>query len=137
MFLLVPLCQARLGNGGLGVMYAMVTGELLMLIAAGTLLRKVIDRRTIADVCRSLFAGGATVLAVRQLPPLTPFLAIPICILIFGGLSLLIGAVKPSDLGMLLASFRRRSAAAVPMTADGPPPPPDGGQIDTSSERRQ
>ena len=77
-------------------------------VAAGVLIREAVDGRTIGDVCRSLIAGAATVLLLRLLPALTPFLAIPMCVLVFGGLSLLVGAVKRSDVEMLLASFRNR-----------------------------
>jgi len=107
VFVLVPLCEARFANGGLGVMYAMTIGELLMLVAAGILIRDAVDGRTIGDACRSLIAGAATVLLIRVLPAPRPFLAIPMCVLVFGGLSLLVGAMKRSDVEMLLASFRR------------------------------
>jgi O-antigen/teichoic acid export membrane protein len=109
VFVLVPVCQARFANGGLGVMYAMAIGEMLMLVAAGILLRDVIDGRTISDVCRSLIAGAVTVLLFQLLPALTPFVAIPICLLAFAGLSFLVGAVKRSDVQFLLESFQKRS----------------------------
>jgi O-antigen/teichoic acid export membrane protein len=107
VFALVPIAQARFANGGLGVMYAMAIGELLMLVAAGILLRETIDRRTIGDLCRGMMTGAATVLLIRLLPAFTPFLAIPMCVLVFGGLSLLFGAAKRSDVEILLASFRK------------------------------
>ncbi len=109
VFLLIPLCQTRYDNGGLGVMYAMAVGELLMLVASCFLLRDVIDSRTLGYVCRNLLAGAATLLLFHQLPALTPFLTIPICIMVFGGLSLLVGAVTRSDVQMLLASVRKPS----------------------------
>jgi O-antigen/teichoic acid export membrane protein len=109
VFVLIPICQARFSNGGLGVMYAMALGELMMLLAAGFFIREVLDRRNISDMCRSLLTGVATILLFRWVPTLTPFLAIPLCILAFGGLSLLFGAVKPSDVEMLLGSFRKPS----------------------------
>lgn len=112
VFVLVPLCQTRFSNGGLGVMYAMVIGELLMLSAAGVLIREAIDSHEFGDMCRTLIAGAVTILLIRLLPALTPFLAIPICILVFGGLSLLVGAVKRSDVEPLIASFRKRSSAS-------------------------
>jgi hypothetical protein len=87
----------------------MAIGELLMVTAAGILMRKTVNAATIGDVCRSLIAGAATVLLIRLLPAFTPFLAIPICVLVFGGLSLLFGAVKRSDVEMLLTSFRKPS----------------------------
>lgn len=108
VFILVPLCQTRLGNGGLGVMYAMTIGELLMLIAAGALIREAIDGRTLGNVCRTLIAGAATVLLIQVLPPISPFLTIPLCLLAFAGLSLLVGAVTRADVEMLLAPLRKK-----------------------------
>jgi len=107
VFILVPLWQARFSNGGVGVMYAMAIGELPMFVAAVILIREVIDRHTISDVIRSLAAGAATVLLFRLMPPFTSFLAIPLCVLVFGGLSLLIGAVRKSDIEALLSSSRK------------------------------
>ena len=136
VLVLVPLCQARLANGGLGVMYAMALGELLMLVAAGVLIREAIDARTLGAVGRSLFAGGATVLVIRLLPALTPFLAIPLCVAVFGGLSLLFGAVKRSDLEMLRSSFRNRSA--MPLATGegvGPAAPATIAPVGSSSDR--
>ena len=109
VFVLVPLCQARFANGGLGVIYAMTIGELLMLVASVVLVRETVDGRTVGDVCRGLIVGAVTILLFRILPALTPFLAIPLCLLVFGGLAFLVGAVKRSDVEMLLASFRKRS----------------------------
>jgi O-antigen/teichoic acid export membrane protein len=136
VFVLVPVCQARFANGGLGVMYAMAISESLMLIAAGILMRETINVATIGDVCRSLIAGVATVLLIRLLPAFTPFLAIPMCVLVFGGLSLLFGAVKRSDIEMLLASFRKPAPIPVP-TGDevGSATPDISALVDSSSDR--
>jgi hypothetical protein len=90
-------------------MFGMAIGELLMVGAACVIVRDVVDRRTIGDVLRTLIAGFATILLLRLLPDLTPFLAIPLCILAFAGLSLLVGAVQRTDLEPLLASFRKKS----------------------------
>ncbi len=109
VFVLVPVCQARFGNGGLGAMYAMVIGELLMLIAEGILIRQAVDSHAIGDIFRSLAAGAATVLLFRLLPAFTPFLGIPLCVVVFLGLSFLAGAVKRSDL-LLLRQLRGRRA---------------------------
>jgi O-antigen/teichoic acid export membrane protein len=137
VIVLVPLCQARLGNGGLGVMYAMTIGELLMLVVSGILVREAIDGRTIRDLCRSLIAGAATVLLVRLLPVRTPFLAIPICVFVFAGLSLLVGAVKRSDVEILLTSFRKPSPLVTATTNDevGATTRSISAQIDSSSDR--
>ncbi len=90
-------------------MYAMAIGELLMLICSGILIRETLNGRMIGDMCRTLIAGAATILLIRLLPALTFFLAIPLCVVAFGGLSLMVGAVNRSDVNVLLASFKKRS----------------------------
>jgi O-antigen/teichoic acid export membrane protein len=107
VFLLVPLCQERFDNGGLGVMYAMGIGELLIVIASWFLLREAVDGRALGDMFRSLVAGAATVLLFQLLPPFSPILAIPACVLMLAGLSFLAGALKRSDVELLMASFRK------------------------------
>jgi len=136
VFVLVPFCQARFANGGLGAMYAMAIGELLMVLAEGILIRDALDGRTIGDVCRSLIAGAATILLMRLLPGLSPFLAIPLCVLVFGGVSLLVGAVKRSDVELLLASFRNPPPGPA-LTGDGvgTATPTVSAPVDSSSDR--
>jgi O-antigen/teichoic acid export membrane protein len=112
VFVLVPLCQTRFGNGGLGVMYAMAIGELLMLVAAGVLIRDVLDARKFGDMCRTLIAGVVTVLLIRAMPALTPFVAIPLCVVAFGVLALLVGAVKRAEVEPLLAKLRKKDSPA-------------------------
>jgi O-antigen/teichoic acid export membrane protein len=114
---LVPLCQSRFANGGLGVMYAMASGEFLMLVAAAVFIREAVDAHLMGDVLRSLLAGVATVLLFQLLPPITPVLAIPLCVLVFAGLSLLVGAVTRSDVDMLSSAFRK--GAGTPSPAGG------------------
>lgn len=94
-------------------MYAMATGELAMVGAGMWLIREAIDAPMIGDLCRGLVGGGATMLMMRWLPPLTPFLAIPICVLVFLGLSVAVGLVRRSDVEMLLAGLRQRSTPAI------------------------
>jgi O-antigen/teichoic acid export membrane protein len=108
-FAFVPWCQARFGNGGLGVMYAMMLGECLMLVAHVAVARNAVDRRGLLNqMLRSLAAGGATIALFRLLPAFTPVLAIPLCVLVFAVMAVLAGAVKRSDLEMLLGYFPRR-----------------------------
>jgi hypothetical protein len=78
-------------------------------MAGIVLVRRSIAGGMILDLCRGLLAGAATIVVVRLLPGLTPFLAIPMCVLVFGVLSWLVGAVKRSDFEMLLLSFRKRT----------------------------
>jgi O-antigen/teichoic acid export membrane protein len=110
---LVPFCQARFGNGGIGVMYAMAIGELVMVAGAMWLIRTAIDGRMVSDFCRGLLGGGITVLLMRLLPPLSPFLAIPVCVVAFLGLSLALGLVTRSDVELLMAGLRKRPMPAI------------------------
>ena len=105
-YLLTPIFQARFANGGLGVMYAMTAGELLMLIAATVLIRAAISARTINHMCRSLVVGVVTVLLLRVIPAFEAFLNILAFLLVFVAMSLLTGAIKRDDVRMLIASFR-------------------------------
>lgn len=107
-FLLIPYCHSRFGNGGLGVMYAMVLGEIVMLTANALLVPEVFDGRTLGNLFRSLLAGAATVLLFELLPAFTPFLGIPLCVLAFGVAALLTGAVKRSDVETLLGTLKKK-----------------------------
>ena len=100
---LVPWCQAHFGNGGLGIAYATVAGEVLMVCASAWLLWHIVDRQAVGDFVRSLLAGAATLLSFRLLPAMPEYLGIPLCIAVFAGCSLLMGAVKADDLKL----FRR------------------------------
>jgi hypothetical protein len=75
------------------------------------LLREFVGGGAIRDMFRGLLAGAATALLFWLLPPFTPFLAIPLCVLVFAGLSWLVGAVRKSDIDVLLATFRKQPVA--------------------------
>jgi len=107
VFILVPYCERRFGNGGLGVMYALAGGEIMMFAACVGILRNAIDGRTMTEVLRALVAGAGTVLLFVLVPGFAPVIGIPACVLAFVALALLFGAVKRSDFDVLLASFRR------------------------------
>jgi O-antigen/teichoic acid export membrane protein len=111
-FFLVPFCEDRFGNGGLGVMYAMLAGELLMVVVSWALVKEAIDGRLVVDMLRSLVAGVATLLLFRFLPALTPFLGIPLCILVFGAVSWMVGSIRRSDVELLVASLRKPKTAS-------------------------
>jgi O-antigen/teichoic acid export membrane protein len=111
-FWLIPYCHARFGNGGLGVMYAMALGEIVMLTANALLVPEVFDGRTLGNLVRSLLAGAATVLLFELLPALNPFLGIPLCVIAFGVAALLTGAVRRSDLDTFLGTLKKKPPLA-------------------------
>jgi PST family polysaccharide transporter len=105
---LVPAFQTYWGNGGLGIVVALGLGELIMLvffamvIPSGTL-----DSRTLLDVAGALFASIGTLTLFQTLPSLTPWLGIPLCVMVFGLFALTVGLVSPAELIGLSKVFKR------------------------------
>jgi O-antigen/teichoic acid export membrane protein len=111
-FILIPYCQARYGNGGLGVVLAMGAGEFVMVCAVVVLIREAVDRGMLFDVGRALASGAATVLVLRSLPSITPFVEIPLCVLLFLGCAVVTGLVGRQDFELLGSALTRRAPAA-------------------------
>lgn len=100
---LVPLCQARLGNGGVGLVSSIGLSELVMM--AGCLLvlpQGALDRATLLDVGRAAVAGALTVLLFHFLPAITPWVAIPACVTVFSLLAMALRLVSPSEIARLV-----------------------------------
>jgi O-antigen/teichoic acid export membrane protein len=96
---LVPVFQTHWNNGGLGIVVAIGVGELLMLIIfVAVLPRGTLDGRTLLDATRALFASFGTFALFWFLPPLSPWLGIPLCVIVFGLLALAVGLVTRADL---------------------------------------
>jgi O-antigen/teichoic acid export membrane protein len=109
---LIPFFQSRYGNGGIGIVLAMASGEMVMVTAAVLLLRDVVDRGMLLDFARGVSAGLLTILLVRLLPAIPALLAIPVCIVIFVAISAAVGLVRRPDIELLSSMFRRRQALA-------------------------
>jgi O-antigen/teichoic acid export membrane protein len=110
--MLIPYFQARFSNGGIGIVLALACGELVMIGASLWLLRDIVSKTMATDAARGLTAAAATIAVMWQVPRLASFVAIPLCILVFGGLAFLLGAVTREDVRLLMASVgpRRRTA---------------------------
>jgi len=107
-FVLIPLFQQRYGNGGIGVMVAFALSEFVVFAGAMLVLRRgTLDPATAADVVRALGASAATVALFRVLPPLPPWVGIPLCVIAFAAVSLALGLVAVRDLAVLRALVRR------------------------------
>jgi O-antigen/teichoic acid export membrane protein len=113
---LVPWCQARFANGGIGIILASATGELLMVIAAIMLIRDFLDLRMLVDSMRALVVGAATVLSISAFAPASPIVAIPSCISVFVALSIAFGLV---NLRELLSVFAQPRAVVIETVAVG------------------
>ena len=110
--LLIPICQARYGNGAIAVMLSFAAGELVMVAAAVYLLpRGTLHLSTVLDMGRAVAAGAGTLLLMSLLSQVTPFVTIPLCVAVFTGLSIAFGLIRRSDLAALARFGRRRSPA--------------------------
>jgi O-antigen/teichoic acid export membrane protein len=105
--LLIPLCQARLGNGGIGLVLSFGSTEVLMLSGFLWLLpRGVVDRSVLLDFFRAAAAAGGTVGIFWVLPSVTPWLAMPMCVAVFVALALASGLLLRTDLDKVAILIR-------------------------------
>jgi O-antigen/teichoic acid export membrane protein len=107
--LLVPILQARTGNGGIGIVLSFALSELVVLSGALVLLpRGTLTGAAAVDTARALGAAGLTLLLFWAIPSLNPWLGIPLCIATFSGASWLLGLMHQRDVEALQGIFRTR-----------------------------
>jgi O-antigen/teichoic acid export membrane protein len=105
---LVPYFQARHGNGGLGIILAFCGSEVAMLCFALWLVpRGALAPSLLLDSGRAVAAGAGSLALVLLLPPLSPFVQLPICVVSYFALALLLGLLRRSDLELLRSLARR------------------------------
>jgi hypothetical protein len=110
-FLLIPLCQARYGNGGIGAVLAFGGSEAMMFAAATLILpRGVLTPALFLDVGRAVVIAGATLLPFLVLPSLPPALALLLAAAIFGLLAVALRLLGRADLELLAGMVTRRAA---------------------------
>jgi O-antigen/teichoic acid export membrane protein len=101
-FVLIRWFQERYGNGGIGVVVAFALSEFVVFAGAMIVLRRgTLEPATALDVARALGAGGATILLFRLLPPVPPWVGIPLCVVAFAAASLALGLAGRRDLAVL------------------------------------
>jgi O-antigen/teichoic acid export membrane protein len=105
--LLIPYCQARFGNGGLGVMAAFFVGEMFMVNVALYLLRSVVTGAVVIDLGRAIVAAAGTLAVMRLIGPTIPLVGIPLCIALFTAVAFATGLITTRDLSRLLDVVRR------------------------------
>lgn len=112
-FVVIPICQARLGNGGIGLVLDFGASEIVMIFAYLWLLpRGAIDRSTALNILRAAVAAVGTVTIFWVLPSVTPWIAVPACVAVFIGLALACGLVLWKDLDTVTDLIRARLARA-------------------------
>ena len=106
---LVMLCQARLGNGGVGLVLAFGFTEILMLTTFLRLLPDgAVDRGMLLDLLRAVATAGATAGIFAVLPAMPPWLGVPACIAIFLAFALVSGLILIAELREVAELFRGR-----------------------------
>ena len=99
---LIPICQSQGGNGGIGLVLAFGAAEVMMLSAFLWLLpRGTVDHSALYDVVRAIFAAGCTGAVLWAFPSLTPWIAVPACVILFVALALVSGLIRPGDINQL------------------------------------
>ena len=110
--LLIPYCQAHYGNGAIAVMVSFAVGELVMVAVAVSLLpRGTMHAGIVMDLVRALAAGFGTLLLMRPLAQISPFIAIPASIALFTGFAIAARLIRPADLAAI-GRLRKRQAPA-------------------------
>jgi O-antigen/teichoic acid export membrane protein len=109
---LVPVFQARTGNGVLGVVAAFAGSEVVMITAALLLLpRRALHRGILADVARAVVAASGAPLLVAALPPLGAAMRGAIGAAAFLAVSAAVGLVRLGDVAQLREGLRRPRGA--------------------------
>jgi O-antigen/teichoic acid export membrane protein len=124
---LIPHFQARTGNGGIGVVVSLVLCEALIFTGLLLLMPRGTARLGIlADTARAAGAALGTSLLLRLLPPHSPWLGIPLCVLVYSAVTAALGLLRRSDLLTLTRMLGRRSGRSSQTSAveTGPPPLP-------------
>ena len=97
--LLIPVFQARTGNGGIAVVIAFGASEAVVFAGAIiTIRRGVLSRAVLVDAARALASAAGTLLVFRLLPPLIFPVGVLVCVVAFTGFSYALGLIRLDDL---------------------------------------
>jgi hypothetical protein len=106
--LLIPLCQARYGNGGIGVVLAFALSEFVVFAGCLFVLRRALGAASALDLLRAAAAAAITIAVVRLTGAALPdWVTIPLCVMVFAAASMAVGLLAREDLNVLRMFFRR------------------------------
>jgi PST family polysaccharide transporter len=109
----IPHFQLLSGNGGIGVTLAFALSELVMFAAGLWLMpRGTVGSAVFIDGARALGCALLTALPFLWLPPMSPWVGIPLCIILFTLCSAACGLLRRGDLQVVQALFRRGAITA-------------------------
>ncbi len=111
-FVLIPIFQERLGNGGIGVVTAFVASEVLVFGGGIVLLRhKAIAPEVWADMARALGSAALTLLFFWCMPTLPFLVGAPVCVIAFSLCSVGLGLVRRDDIELFRALLPTKRSA--------------------------
>jgi len=111
--LLVSYFQRRFGNGGLGICFATLASESLMVAAGIWMAPRGVFGRPFALSLARVGAGGLAMAGVsRLLLPVSPFVGAPLAVLAYFGCLWAVGGLDKEQLGGLKALFARKAERA-------------------------
>jgi O-antigen/teichoic acid export membrane protein len=113
----IPYFQRTAGNGGIGATLAFVLSEAVIFSGSLYLMpRGSLGADALLNGLRALAAAGLTAGAFMLLPGLSPFIGMPLAVLVFTGCSVGVGLVRRGDVdlvrGIVSAKLARVSAKA-------------------------
>jgi O-antigen/teichoic acid export membrane protein len=118
---LIPFFQGRFGNGGIGVVVAFALSEFVVFAGAMMALhRGTLSANTGFDVARALGAAGLTILLLRAIDPVPPWVGIPLCVVAFAAASLVLGLVDRDDMREIRTLLRPASVEPGLSKSSGP-----------------
>lgn len=112
-FVMIPWFQAKVGNGGLGVCWAMAACEATMVAAAVFLApRGIFDGSFVRHIALTVVGGGAMAGTAYAMSSLNSFIAAPVALIVYGATMWVTGGVDRGQvrtvLGMVAGKLRRR-----------------------------
>jgi len=114
---LIPIFEQRAGNGGIGVVAAFVSSEIVVLGGAILLLgRGTLGLDVAVDMARALGSAALTLLLFWWIPTLPFLLGVPLCVGAFFFCSVGLGLVRRADI-QLFRTLLRKEQSAPPLQA--------------------
>jgi uncharacterized membrane protein YvlD (DUF360 family) len=106
---LIPMTDARFGNGGIGAAAATTVAEVVLAGAAAVLLpRGTLNRGCVGDLGRALVAAAVMAVVRWLVGPVTIFVAVPVTAMAFALVIAALGGVRRVELAELRAALLRR-----------------------------
>ncbi len=121
---LIPWFQARTGNGGLGVVVSFVSCEALLFCGLLLLMpRGTVGPRILTEAARAVGSAMVTALLFRFLPPLSPWLGIPLCVAVYCLATTACGLLRAEDLHLVSSLLGRKPGSSGTSAVETRPAP--------------